>query len=72
LQLSDKKYQSALERAKLSALREKFCSEDISHQKLDSLLIKGQSVLNRELSYAKSIPADKRLFVKVLEEATFE
>jgi hypothetical protein len=70
--LFERKYHNSLERAKIGALREKFSISDIEAQKLESLLIKGKSVLKSELSYAKSIPPEKRVFVKILEEATID
>ena len=52
----------------MSALKQKFAFDSVDLQQLDTLLVKGENVLKREISYAESIPQENRVIVKVPEK----
>lgn len=57
------KSQKQFEQAKAITIKQKFSFDDTQLQQIETLLIKGENVLKKEVDYAASIPEHKRVIV---------
>ena len=57
------KSQKQFEQAKAITIKQKFSFDDTQLQQIETLLIKGENVLKKEVDYAASIPEYKRVIV---------